>query len=317
MQIGHAKSITIADATGTVTAWFGTSTVTVAASALQLPADWNSKHNLAFTLAGNTTVGSTVSGTNIPLAGTGGVSLGVSNGSLLFSAHDVTLNNYRPFEIGNNTTFSSLGQNSIYLQAFIPDQPVFFSNMELTPRGTFVSSTNSQQWAMTLDYGLYSQQTGASSTQMSLAGSSRLLMSVSFNSNTAAGFTISQGAGSYTISSAGTAVLANISGPFHLYLPFTSNMVPNVKHAVGLRMSTATTVGTSPMNFAPLHLTMMNSRSFGRVFVNTTQATNTTVIGDREMGIYNTTSASLVNSYATSQMGVAISRANLYVQFED
>jgi hypothetical protein len=317
MQIGHAKSITIADATGTVTGWFGTSTVTVPASAIQLPSDWNSKHNLAFTLAGNTTVGSTVSGTNIPIAGTGGLSVGVSNGSLLFSAPDLVRNNYRPFELGNNTTFSSLGQNSIYFQAFIPEFPIAFSNMELLPRGTFASSTNSQVFAMTFDYGLYSQQTGASSTQMSLAGSSRIVMSVSFNSNTAAGFTISQGAGSFTNTSAGTANLANISGPFHMYLPFTSTMSANVKYAVGIRMSTATTVGTSPMNFAPLHLTQMNSRSFGRVFVSTSQATNTTVIGDREMGIYNTTSASLVNSYATSQMGIAISRANLYIQFED
>jgi hypothetical protein len=317
MQIGHAKSITIADATGTVTAWFGTSTVTVAASAIQLPGDWNSKHNLAFTLAGNTTNGSTVSGTNIPFAGAGGVSVGVSNGSIQFSGPDLVRNNYRPFENGNNTTFSSLGQNSIYLQAFVPDLPIAFSNMELTPRGTFVSSTNSQQWAMTLDYGLYSQNTGASSSQMTLAGSSRIVMSVSFNSNTAAGFTISQGAGSFTTSSGGTGVLANLSGPYHLYLPFTSTMLPNVKHAVGIRMSTATTVGTSPMNFAPLHLTLMNSRSFGRLFVSGSQATNTTVIGDREMGIYNTTSASLVNSYATSQLGIAISRANLYIQFED
>lgn len=66
MSIVHAKSVTVADFTGTVTAFNSQgSTTTVAASDLARPSDWNSGHNQLYTLSGNTAGNSTVSGTNV------------------------------------------------------------------------------------------------------------------------------------------------------------------------------------------------------------------------------------------------------------
>lgn len=50
MSVVHAKSVTVADFTGTVTAFNSQgSTTTVAASDLARPSDWNSGHNQLYT----------------------------------------------------------------------------------------------------------------------------------------------------------------------------------------------------------------------------------------------------------------------------
>ena len=86
MLITHAKSLTVSPATGTLTIWNGGTTSSIAASDVIQPNDWNSQHALSFVFGGNTTNISSVSGTQVPFAATGGVSIGASNGSLLISA---------------------------------------------------------------------------------------------------------------------------------------------------------------------------------------------------------------------------------------
>ena len=68
MAVSHVKSDTIADKTGTVTVWDGAGTVTIVASALVLPSNWNSVHNEYYTLSGNTSLSSTASGSNVVLS---------------------------------------------------------------------------------------------------------------------------------------------------------------------------------------------------------------------------------------------------------
>lgn len=316
MQIIHAKSITVADATGTATGWFGATTVSVPATALQRPSDWNSAHNLGLTLAGgNTKQNSTWSGTNLSFSGAGPISLGLSGNTLVISAP--TLEAYRPFELGNNSSYSTLESNRAYFQHFIPDNHIVFNSIELWIRGSFSSSTNSASVAFSLDYGLYSRNgTGASSTQMTLMGSSRILMSSSYNSNTAYGFTISQpGSTSYTVSSGGTGLAVSLSGANHLYVPYAGSMFASNKYALGLRVSSAGSTQAGQLQF--LQLSMMNSRTMGRLYPNTFSSGNVSVIGDREMGTFSATSGSLPVSYATSQLGIAVSRMVQYVQFED
>lgn len=319
MQITHVKSNTVADATGTVTFWNGTTTGSIAATNAVRPSDWNSQHALQFTLAGNTTGNSTVSGTNVIFNGAGGISIGGSNGSLMISGPSGgaagSMSAWRPFELGNNTTFSALGQNTIYLQHFIPDENVAFSNMEFWGRGSFASSTNNNSNVMTIRYGLYSQETGANSTRMTLAGSSSVLFTSAYSSSTSAAMTFSGNGSSYTTGTNNTSVLTNASGPNHYYFPFVSTLSSNVKYAVGLHVSTAG--ATNAGQWQPLQMSMINSRSFGDVRVNGLTAPNVSKIGDREMATYGTTSGSLVGSYATSQLGIAISRMVMYVQFED
>ena len=84
MSIKHAFSNTQANATGTITAWNGSSTVSVAASNVVRPQDWNSGHNLDYKLAGNTAVSSSISGTDIYFKAAGQITLAGStdtNGS--------------------------------------------------------------------------------------------------------------------------------------------------------------------------------------------------------------------------------------------
>lgn len=73
--LSHAKSVTVGDATGTVTFWNGATTSSIAASDLGRPSDWNSAHNFFQTISGNTAGQSTASGTNLVWAGTNGITV--------------------------------------------------------------------------------------------------------------------------------------------------------------------------------------------------------------------------------------------------
>lgn len=250
------------------------------------------------------------------LVGAGGISLSTNGSTISVSYTGGIQSNFRAFEPGNNTTYSSLGQNSVQMQHFIPEDQIQLSYAEIWGRGSFVSSTNSQVYAQTISYGIYSQGTGANSTQMSLAGSSSMSMNVSYNSNTAAGYTIGNGATSITSSSGGTGLMSQISGPFHLYMPFSTTLQPNIKHAFAVAVSSATTVGTSPWRFAVLVQTVMNSLSHGRIFVSSVVAPATSVIGDREMGVYTATSGALPNTYGTANISIAVSRQQMPFMLE-
>jgi hypothetical protein len=228
----------------------------------------------------------------------------------------VTMTNFAPNQLGNNTTYSSLGQNTVYFQHFIPDEYVSMSKIELYARGSFVSSSNSQVYAQTIHYGMYSQDTGTNSTRMTQIGSSSIAYSVSYNSTTAVGFTISQGAGSFTTTATNTTALTSISGPFHLYLPYAGSLEPNVKYAFGIRISSATTGNTGAHRFAPLALSMIASTNMAKMYTSTVIASANSLVGDRDMGFYATTSASLPASYATSNLSQVVSRQRFYLQFE-
>jgi hypothetical protein len=69
MAISHAFSNAVADATGTLTIWYGATTATVAATDIVRPSDWNSAHDQFLTIAGNTAGQSTFSGSNIVIGG--------------------------------------------------------------------------------------------------------------------------------------------------------------------------------------------------------------------------------------------------------
>lgn len=97
MAISHAFSNTQANATGTLTVWNGGSTVSVAATDVVRPQDWNSAHNQFYTLSGNTNNASTASGTNVVLQGAGGVTLAGSTGTIVVSGA------YNPAQFTNST----------------------------------------------------------------------------------------------------------------------------------------------------------------------------------------------------------------------
>jgi hypothetical protein len=314
MAISHVKSNTIADWTGTVTVGNSTGgTQTVNATDLVRPGDWNSAHNQYYTLAGNTNNASTVSGTNVVLSGGTNVTLIGSGATIGISAGNGTAGGWQPIIAGNNSTFSSQGQNSLYMQKVHPDLNYSFNHFEFRISGSFVSSTNSQVVAHTIRYGLYLLDTNQSYNSIA---TSSMVISASYNSNTAMGFTISQDAASYTTTSAGTAIASLMTGFKHLYLPMTNTMSSDRDYAVGLLVSSATTVGTSPLRIAFLNQTVINNLTVGKVFATTVLASNSTFVGDYAQGVYSATTGAMPAAVAKSQMTMAVSQALLYHQFE-
>jgi hypothetical protein len=308
MAIYHAKSITVADATGTITFWNGTTTGSLAATDAQRPSDWNSAHNVNYVFGGTTTGASTVSGTDVPFYASGNISIGGSNGSVLFSVPIPKLYEWRNIPPGNNTSFSSLGQNTIYLQQFTPEVQLEFSSIKVRGRGSFVSSSNSMAYSETIRYGIYQQPNGANSTQWTLLGSSSIILLASFNSNTAAGFTISQGAGSFTTTSGGTAFMANFSGPFEQLLPFTTTLSADGDYAIAVHISSTTAVGTQAWRHAMLVNTNMNSLSFARLYESTFSGSATNIFNEEECVVYSATSAGLPATLPRTALSVNVSR---------
>jgi hypothetical protein len=111
MAISHVKSITIADGTDTN---------------IVRPSDWNSAHNMFFTLSGNTNNASTVSGQNIVLSGGPNITLIGSNsvigisgeaggaGGVALSAGTQSVNTGTvAFANSNGVTFGMSGSNQI------------------------------------------------------------------------------------------------------------------------------------------------------------------------------------------------------------
>lgn len=182
MQITHALSLTVGDATGTATIWNGATTSSLAATAVPRPSDWNAKHALQFTLAGNTTNASTVSGTAVPFAATGGISIGGSDGSLLFSVgQNATVSTYVPYFPASTSsqTHGAKGTSTASAMVFpVPVvQDVAFNAVKIPYSASYVTSTISGQHTITSRYGLFSLNGGTLSLISS--GSFSLAMTVS------------------------------------------------------------------------------------------------------------------------------------------
>lgn len=246
-----------------------------------------------------------------------GVSFGLNGSTITASAAGgggaTTFAGWEPYVAENASTFSSMGQNSLYMQKVRPEENYSFNYIEFRVSGSFVSSSNSQVAVHSFRYGLYSLDTNASYNSIA---TSLMVISASFNSNTAMGYTVSQGAGSFTTTSGGTAIASLMSGFKHLYLPFTNTLSQGVEYAVGLLVSSATTVGTSPMRIAFWNQSVINNLTLGKIYASTVIASNSTHVGDYEQGVLSATTGAMPAAVAKSQMTAAISRAILYHQFE-
>ena len=114
MAVSHVFSNGVADATGTMTVWFGATTATVAATDVIKPSDWNSAHNQIVTLSGNTAGVSTISGTNIVFGGSNNVTLSGIQG-----ANAATINVSAAAGGGGGSVNVSAGTTSNNLTNFV------------------------------------------------------------------------------------------------------------------------------------------------------------------------------------------------------
>ena len=308
MSILHAYTQTVADGTAT---------------SIVRPSDWNSAHNQFITLSGNTAGQSTVSGTNIVFQGGDNVTLSANTAAgaatIVFSGLGHETHNYwMPYPSGNNSSFLAMGQNTVYMQGLDPPGPVAVSNVEFMMLYSYVSSSNSQQAAMTINYGLYEYGTGASTASITQVATSSMSIRASYNSSTTGGFTIGNSVSSFTTgTNGGSAMFASLSGPTFLYLPFTTTLDPSKEYFWAMNFSSATTGNTGPLRLNMYIQTIMNSTNWGELKVNTAIGSGTNNWEEFDGMYYSATSAGLPTAVHSTQMRPMVSRGRLFMIFEN
>lgn len=256
MAIVHAFSDTVANITGTATVWNGATTSTIAATDLVRPQDWNSAHNMAFTLTGNTTLNSTLSGTNIVLAGSGGVQVGGSNGSFIIS--NAPINSFVPWYPGSTSTqtIGAMGTSTASAIVFpvIVDAMLAFNHIKFGFSASVVTSAVSGQQTITSGFGIFSNNAGTlsliSSNSFSIAiTGSGVSATVSFPTSTGTG---GYGYGTTTWTTTAQAQsLFGTAGQRIVDLVFTGNMslAPGAYY-IGLHQRQSTSSGAIGLSTA-------------------------------------------------------------------
>lgn len=274
MAISHAFSNTIADATGTVTVWNGATTASVAATAIVRPSDWNSVHNMQFNVAGNTTNATSVSGTDVPFKATGGISIGGSAGSLLFSvaAPVAQTTQAQSFTFGGNTTGGS-------------------STLTASGAVNIVAS------------GALSVGNSGSSVFFSAANQSTQAASYTFGGNTTGGSSTLTAAGAVNIVAAGPLSVGNSGSS--LYISAQPDPVMSYYDWPVVLNNTATMSvgGGSSIYVQPFYVPENLSASFIRIPVSMSLATTTFTTGAAAYGSSVAQSNTLFMNFYTMGVG--------------
>lgn len=186
MSIVHAKSVTVADFTGTVTAFNSQgSTTTVAASDLARPSDWNSGHNQFYTLSGNTTGNSTVSGTNVIWQGGDGVTLSGTGSTIVVQAGGGEVQNYFNPQDGYVQVAGQQGNASLHMQPMkAPD--VTFDRIVFPMQLTNATNTTGSM-TVSMAIGFYTRNDSTFSLYHSASGSVAITYSGAVNNSTYSG----------------------------------------------------------------------------------------------------------------------------------
>lgn len=168
MAVSHVKSDTIADFTGTITGFNSQgSTTLISATDLVRPVDWNSAHNQFYTLTGNTTGNSTASGTNVLFAGSGGISIGGSTGTVVWSVRDQLTVSFFPepypqplatSSMVSGTTGASSTTFNYYLAPMVVYHDIHYNNALIYASGGTAAGTGS--WSGAHIFGLYTLNGG-------------------------------------------------------------------------------------------------------------------------------------------------------------
>lgn len=276
MQITHFFSNTIGDATGTVTVPnLSGGTSSVAATALPRPTNWNEPHALSFVLAGNTTNASTVSGTQVQFAGSGGIVLGGSASSLIFSFAPSSVSRYNEFK-ESPMVVGQQGNGSFHIQAWNPPN-VTFDRFVLPLQ--FSGATNSTG-SLTVSFwvGIYTRN----ASTLSLATSASLTTAITYS-----------GTANSTLNSGVRIVSGGITGGFS----------DGIAYWVGV--GSRTTSGGANATLSQVLNSQINS-NFSGYLGSTTNATAALSLGH---GVYSTTTTAVPGSIAFTQINASQSLA--------
>ncbi len=277
MAVIHAFSNTNADFTGTITGFNSQgSTVTLAATNMVRPSDWNSGHNQLYTLTGNTSNASTASGTNVVLSGGNGITLVGSNSQIgIVAEQHGTFSTWANLQGFMNTQTIKPTQSTFYLfplrlGEFLSADVIRFASSISIASTSFASTANttfSYQQAETQEWVLYSRNTGASSmslaqissgaenitwsVQMAYGSATNTRQSVDFgltwfdSAGNAQNFATGYSTSNLSTMALSTGNLTAITGAKFADYPFASSLTPG-EYWLGVRHSTTfTTQGTN------------------------------------------------------------------------
>jgi hypothetical protein len=252
------------------------------------------------------------------LSATGQVSISVNGSTISIGVPNaVTLSEYAPFMLGNNTTFSSAGQSTVYLQKIQPQQNFSFSAIERWASISFASSTNNASVNYSILYGIYSRDSGASSTRMTRMGSSQMDIRAGFSSNTSMAASIVVGANTFATASGGTGIYTNITAGRHIYFPYATSLSGGNEYWVAFNVLSASTGTSTPLRIALLELTNINNLTWGKIKSNSFFATAASFVDDFAQGVFTAQSAALPSTIADSQISNQVSLGRQYLNFDN
>lgn len=312
VQVQNAKSLTEANFTGTVTVFNSTGgAISIAATDIVRPIDWNSALNVFMTLSGNTLNTNQISGTNIVLAGGSNITLSAvtAAGAATVSIMGATASQYAQLDAaGNNVSFNG-GNGSLYFMPVMPMVNVVASVMQMPVSFSFTSSSSgSRDWSQTWSFCLYSIATG---------GNSSLLTSLSSVSGSWACSRTSNSA-TYTFAvngnSTSTTSVSFLTGAYILTLPMTTTFVGGETYYLGYANSTNSANVNSGMTAAFLGQTNIGS-NFGLIGSGGVNQTNTTVFFNYGPMVYTSTSGAWPGSIASNSVAHVASGSQIYVEF--
>jgi hypothetical protein len=252
------------------------------------------------------------------LSATGQVSISVNGSTISIGVPNaIMLSEYEPFPLGNNTTFSSAGQSSIYLQKIQPQQNFSFSAIERLASLSFASSTNNASVNYSIQYGIYSRDLGASSTRMTQMGSSQMDIRAAFSSNSSMAASIVVGANTVATGSAGTALYSNITAGKHIYFPYATSLAGGNEYWVAFNVLSASTITSTPLRIAFLELTNINNLTWGKINSASFFATNASYVDDFAQGVFTAQSAALPATIADNQITNQVSMGKMFINFDN
>ncbi len=252
------------------------------------------------------------------LSATGQVSISVNGSTISIGVpNEITLNEYAPFQLGNNTTFSSLGQSSIYLQRIQPAANFSFSAIERWASLSFASSTNNASVNYSILYGIYSRDIGTNSTRMTRIGSSQMDIRAAFSSNSSMAASIVVGANTVATGSAGTGLYTNITAGRHIYFPYATSLAGGNEYWIAFNVQSASTGTSTPLRIAFLELTNINNLTWGKIKSDNFFATNVSNVDDFGQGVFTVQSAGFPATIADNQISNQVSLGRQYLQFDN
>lgn len=289
MTIKHLFSNGVANATGTLTIWFGATTATLAATDLVQPQHWNSEHELIYRLTGNTLNSSSLTGTEIYFGGgsnlTARAETNTDGATLFFDAPGAPNRSYIEIMQAERLT-SVVGLSATQ----VTNRPLFMpfwmdgTGLELKTLRFFVSGVGSsnRSFGGTFRVGLYKQ---VNSTQLTRLASDSMSFSITASSQ---------------------------SSLWHGFMPMDFTGMSTLTITAEGRYVLAFEVQPVSANATWMSLQLWGGDAFpaiSRFLVgNTTSATNNTSNLLPWYGAYSTTTGSLPDSVAQSQINGGDSR---------